>query len=539
MTVLRIIIAQLNFPVGDITGNTQKMIAATQQARDELKGDMIIFPELALSGYPPEDLLLRTDFHQQIQQALQAICAQTTGITVVLGYPEKTGAQLYNAVCVIENGNVILNYRKQYLPNFGVFDEMRYFNAGNQTGIFTHKGIRFGIIICQDLWHPEPIAIAAKAGAQIIICPNASPFETTKTQQRENVLQQRIAEQKLPIIYTNLICGQDDLIFDGGSLVMNAQQQICVQGDFFQEQLLPVDIDLNTQQPLATALPAPLTVEEKVYQGLVLAVREYVNRNKFPGVLIGVSGGIDSALVLAIAVDALGKDRVHGVVLPSRYTSELSMRLLNEIIKNFAVPTIGISIENSFQSFLDSLAPVFQDLPKDITEENLQARCRGVLMMALSNQTGNLVLTTGNKSEMAVGYATLYGDMAGGFAVIKDVYKTLVYRLARYRNSISPQIPQAIIDRPPTAELAPDQKDQDTLPPYDILDPILELYIEQDSSVASIIAQGFDENTVKKVIKLIHASEYKRRQAPPGPRVTSRALGRERRYPITLGFNYY
>jgi len=539
MAVLNIIIAQQNFTAGDIAGNTQKVINSIAQARDTLKGDIILFPELALSGYPPEDLLLREDFNLQISSALQQICAQSTGIDVVLGYPEKTAEQLYNSACVIRDGEIILNYRKQCLPNFGVFDEMRYFATGEEPGIFIHKGVRFGIIICQDLWHPEPIAATIKAGAQIILCPNASPFEINKAEQREKVLQEHIAEQKIPIIYSNYVSGQDDLVFDGGSLVMNSQQQICAQGKFFAEQLLPVAIDTQSLQPIATTLAAHLTVEEKVYQALVFSVREYVNKNNFPGVLIGISGGIDSALVLAIAVDALGKDRVQGILLPSRYTSELSMQLANEIAKNFGVQAIGISIENSFQSFLTDLTPIFKDLPKDITEENLQARCRGVLMMALSNKTGNLVLSTSNKSEIAVGYSTLYGDMVGGFAVLKDVYKTLVYRLANYRNSINPQIPQAIIDRPPTAELALNQKDQDSLPPYDILDQILELYIEQDCSYVTLITQGFDEVTVKRIIKLVNASEYKRRQAPPGPRITSRAFGRERRYPITSGFKVF
>ncbi len=539
MPISRIIIAQQNFPVGDIAGNTQKIIASINKARDALKADMIIFPELALSGYPPEDLLLRDDFHQQIKQALINIYSQTTGIDVVLGYPEKSDDALYNSACVIRDKSIILNYRKQRLPNFGVFDEMRYFATGDQTGLFTHKGICVGIIICQDLWHPEPIAAAASAGAQIIICPNASPFEIDKTTQRENVLQQRIAEQKLPIIYSHRVSGQDDLLFDGGSLVINSQQQICVQGNYFQEELIPVEINLNTAQPLATKISAPLTIEAKVYQALVFSVREYVDRNQFPGVLIGISGGIDSALVLAIAVDALGKDRVQGVLLPSRYTSELSMQLANKIVKNFGVSASEISIENTFQSLLNDLAPIFKGLPTSITEQNLQARARGVMMMALSNNTGKLVLTTGNKSEMAVGYATLYGDMAGGFAVLKDVYKTLVYRLANYRNQLNPQIPPAIIDRPPTAELAPDQKDQDTLPPYDILDQILELYIEQSSSVANMIEQGFAKATIERIIKMVNASEYKRYQAPPGPRITACAFGRERRVPITSGFKAF
>lgn len=534
MANLRIVIAQQNFPVGDIEGNEQKIIAAIQQARDELQSGMVIFPELALCGYPAEDLLLREDFLMQCEQSLTKICAQTAGIDVILGYPERTDNQLYNAVCVIRDGRIIANYRKQRLPNYGVFDERRYFTSADQTVVFTHKNISFGILICEDLWDPAPIANAADAGAQLIICVNASPFEITKAEQRTAIARARISEQRLPIIYAHRISGQDDLIFDGGSFAMDAQQKICAQGRFFVEELLSFEINPQNLQPIARPLPAPLSMEERVYQALVFSMREYVNRNRFPGVLLGVSGGIDSALALTIAVDALGADKVHAVLLPSRYTSDLSKALADELLNNMGVHYSDISIDAVFQQFLTDLAPDFKNLPPNITEENLQARCRGVFLMALSNKTGKLVLTTGNKSEFAVGYSTLYGDMVGGFAVLKDVYKTLVYRLANYRNAISPQIPQGIIDRPPTAELAPNQLDEDTLPPYSVLDQILALYVDNNRSLAEIVASGFNESIVRRVIKMVHASEYKRRQAPPGPKITARAFGRERRYPITM-----
>lgn len=537
-TKLRIIMAQQNFCVGDFAGNTKKIIEAVTQARDELHSDVIVFPELALCGYPPEDLLLRPDFYLQTNRALEKIKQAVIGIDVVLGYPQQENGAIYNAVCVIRHNKIIQQYYKQRLPNYGVFDEQRYFSVGSTPCIFTSKGISVGIIICEDLWHAEPLAQAVKAGAQLILCPNASPFDLNKADGRISIMRQRVAENHIPIIYVHGVGGQDDFIFDGGSTVIDGEGKICVEAEFYQEQLIPVDIELTKPlKIIPTILPKSISLEARVYQALVLGVRDYIAKNNFPGVLIGVSGGIDSALTLAIAVDALGKDRVRAVILPSRFTSELSMKLANDLVQRLGVQATTISIESSFASFLTDLAPTFAGLPVDKTEENLQARCRGIIMMAISNKTGKIVLTTGNKSEMAVGYATLYGDMAGGFAVLKDVYKTWVYKLSHYRNAISHDIPDEIITRPPTAELAHDQKDEDTLPPYETLDKILELYIEQDKSLADIVALGFDQATVRRVLSMVDKNEYKRRQAAIGPRITTRSFGRERRYPITSKYS--
>jgi NAD+ synthase (glutamine-hydrolysing) len=534
---IRIIMAQLNFYVGDIRENTRKIIEGAVYARDELQADVIVFPELALCGYPPEDLLLRSDFYAQNAQALINIQQAISGIDVVVGHPhkEQTGCA-YNAVSVIRHSNVIARYYKQCLPNYGVFDDKRYFLSGSAPGIFNIKGLTVAVLICEDIWYPEPVAQAVQAGAQLILCANASPFELDKSDMRLRIMHKRIEESNVPIVYVNGIGGQDDLVFDGGSLVMDRNGKICVHGGFYEEKLVIADIDVKAGQPLqiiSSPLPFPMSLEAKMYQALVLSVRDYIEKNGFPGALIGLSGGIDSALTLAIAVDAIGKDRVQAVILPSRYTSDLSMQLANEMVACLEIKSIQYSIESSFNAFLTTLAPEFEGLPADKTEENLQARCRGVIMMALSNKTGKLVLTTGNKSEMAVGYATLYGDMAGGFAVLKDVFKTWVYRLARYRNAISPVIPLGIIKRPPTAELAHDQKDEDTLPPYVELDQILKLYVEEDRSIAEIVAVGFSKDIVQRVINMVDKSEYKRRQSPIGPRITARTFGRERRYPIT------
>ena len=536
MSVLRIIVAQQSIAVGTVRENTQLIIRTIQHVRDVLKADIVVFPELALSGYPPEDLLFRVDFHQQVKSALDEVCQHVTGIDVVLGYPDFQAGQTYNAACVIRDKNIILNYHKQFLPNFGVFDEKRYYATGNKPGIFTNKGVKIGLIICQDIWHPEPIEQAKQAGAQVILCPNASPFETTKAEIREEVIRERISEQGLPVIYSHFICGQDDVIFDGGSFAMDKDFSIAAYAPFFEETLLPVEIDTNTLKLIPTKITPKTEEVERTYQALVFAVREYVNKNNIPGALVGVSGGIDSALVLALAVDALGKKRVQAVLLPSAYTSELSMRLADELLKNIGVHSTCISIENAYNDFTKDLTPLFKDGLADLTQQNLQARCRGIIMMALSNQTSHIVLTTSNKSETAVGYSTLYGDMAGGFSPLKDVYKTFVYRLAKYRNTITPIIPEEIITRPPTAELAPNQRDQDTLPPYEILDQILEEYVEKDRSISDIVDLGFNEALVRNVIKMIDRNEYKRRQAPIGPRITPRAFGRERRYPITSGF---
>lgn len=531
---IRIIVAQLNFPVGDITGNTEKIITATKQARDEFNADLILFPELTISGYPAEDLLLRLDFQLAINNALIKIQQEVTDIHIVIGYPDYTAEGIYNAVAVIHEQTIIAKYHKQCLPNFGVFEEKRYFKTDSKPCIFKLKNISIGIIICEDLWHPEPIKQATSAGAQLILCPNASPFDSTKPAMREKTLQERIYENRLPIIYAHSVGAQDDLIFDGGSIAMNADGTVAAHAGFYREKLLL--IEATTHSPIKIKpmeLPKPLSAEASVYEALVLGVREYIRKNNFTDVLIGLSGGIDSALTLAIAVDALGKEHVEAVALPSRYTSKLSMELLQEQAKLLDVKLNTLSIETCFQAFLTTLEKTPLD---DVTQQNLQSRCRGILLMALSNSTGKIVLNTSNKSEMAAGYSTLYGDMIGGYAVLKDVPKTLVFKLAHYRNTVSPAIPEKIIERPPTAELAPNQKDEDNLPPYEILDSIITLYVEQDKSCSDIIAAGFAAETVKKVIKLIDRNEYKRRQTAPGPRVTPRAFSRERRYPITSQF---
>lgn len=534
---LKIVIAQLNFLVGDITGNAKKVLAATQQARDELHGDLIVFPELALTSYPPEDVLLRPDFLALTRETLNKLATEVQGITAVIGYPHQSNLGLFNAAAVLQDGKIIATYYKQHLPNYGVFDEKRYFITGSQPCVVPIKGVPIGITICEDLWYPDPMEQAVQAGAQIVCSLNASPYDMEKPALREQVLRQRIEEGKVPVVYVHGIGAQDELVFDGGSMVLNANGELCAHADFFKEKLLPVEFTItNNVQVIPQALPAPLSEEASAYQALTLGVKDYIEKNNFPSVIVGVSGGLDSALTLAIAVDALGKDRVQAVLMPSRYTSDLSMDLAKKLAELMGVKYKTVSIEPSFNEFLNSLNPILQQDITDVAAQNLQARCRGVILMALSNISGSLVLTTGNKSEMAVGYATLYGDMAGGFAVLKDVYKTLVYRLAAYRNSISPVIPQEIIDRAPTAELAYDQKDEDTLPPYPILDKILKLYVENDFTEAEIIHKGFAAETVKHVITLVNKNEYKRRQAAPGIKITPRAFGRDRRYPITSGY---
>ncbi len=534
---LRIIIAQLNLTVGDIQGNLAKLIHAAKTARDTLSADVIVFPELSLTGYPPEDLLFRKSFIEESNAALETFKSEVDGIYCVVGHPHATSQGLYNSCSVIYNKTIIGRYAKQHLPNYGVFDECRYFIPGNTPCIVPINGIPVGIVICEDIWFAGPAEQAANQGARVILAPNASPFEIDKHEQRHLTLAKRAKANNIPIIYANCVGGQDELIFDGGSMAIDQAGKICEHAGFCHETLLPVDIDISSTNTIvsesAFTLPSAL---HRIYDALVLSVRDYIEKNNFPGVLIGVSGGIDSALTLAIAVDALGKDRVQAVMMPSRYTSEISMEDGLQLIKNLNVSNDIISIEPAFTSFLESLNPVFNNKKLGITEENIQSRCRGVIIMAISNQTGKLVLTTGNRSEMAVGYATLYGDMAGGFAVLKDIPKTLVYQLSRFRNSINPVIPERTITRAPTAELAPDQKDEDSLPAYDILDKILDLYLNQEQSPQNIIDHGFDQDVVLKVVSLIHRSEYKRRQSAIGARINHKAFGSDRRYPMTSGF---
>ncbi len=527
--------AQINLWVGDVAGNVDKIIESSSRARDELHADVVVFPELALLGYPPDDLLMRSGLPAYIQQGLERVRAASEGIHIIVGYPEYTDKGMFNAAAVFRDGKHIGNYRKQRRPNYGVFDEKRHFLRGWEACVLDIKGVSVGITICEDLWGPRPAQQAQVAGAKLIINLNASPFQLGKSAMRAKVLRDRVQECGLSIIYVNVVGGQDELLFDGDSMVYDREQGIVSRAADFEEGLYLVEADAEGRcYPVEP--PAPLLSEDGlVYRGLVQSIRDYVDRNGFKGALIGLSGGIDSALTLALASDALGPDRVWAVSMPSRYTAEMSVEDALEQANALNTRCDVIVIEPAFQAFLQTLGPHFSNRSADLTEENLQARCRGILLMALSNKYGYLVLTTGNKSEMAVGYATLYGDMAGGFAPLKDIYKTWVYRLAKWRNRQSevPAIPPRVITRPPSAELRPDQTDQDSLPPYDVLDRIIEAYVEENYSIPDICALGFDETLVRRIASLIRKSEYKRRQSPPGPKVTARAFGRDRRYPIT------
>ena len=534
---LRIAFAQHNFLVGDIVKNTAKVRHLAQQAQVQ-DCDVVVFPELCLTGYPPEDLLLRSSLALRIEHALQSL-TDIRDIVLVLGYPKRIDGQLFNMAGAWLNGECLVEYAKQKLPNYQVFDERRYFEHGTHAATFDYKGHRIGLNICEDIWHPEPVAQAKALGAGLLVCLNASPFHLNKQQQRLALVQHRAQANNLAIAYVNLVGGQDELVFDGGSVAVNSDGVVAYEAPLFEEQLAILDFDnkqqFNTQQQRVPKL----SEEAAAYQALVLGVRDYVSKSGFKGVVLGLSGGIDSALVLAIAVDALGASNVNAVMMPYHYTSQMSLEDAAAEAKILGVNYSIIEIASAVESFSQLLAPAFSGLSKDKTEENLQARSRGVLLMALSNKNGWLVLTTGNKSEMAVGYATLYGDMAGGFDVLKDVPKTLVFRLAEYRNRLAGHavIPQRVIDRPPSAELAPDQKDEDSLPPYAILDAILALYIEHDQSAEAIIAQGFERDVVYKVLRMVDFNEYKRRQAAIGPRITQRGFGRDRRYPLVNGWH--
>lgn len=527
---LRLVAAQLNLWVGDIEGNVDKIIAAALRARDELHADLVAFPELAILGYPPDDLLLRSGVPPAVAAGLDRVRREVHGIHVVVGYPEYAAEGLFNAAAILRDGQLLQRYRKRLLPNYGVFDEKRHFLAGDDACVFDLKGVLVGLCICEDIWSPGPAAECRDRGARLLLNLNASPFALGKSAQRERVLRERARETGLPVLYVNQVGGQDDLLFDGDSRAVDADGRSGFRAPAFEEDLFAVEF---RDGRLHGTLAAPPGEEAVVYRGLTQAVRDYVNRNGFPGALIGLSGGIDSALVAAIAADALGADRVWGVSLPSRYTLDMSNDDARIEAEALGIRYSVLPIEPTFQAVSATLAETFAGRAIDLTEENMQSRARGLLLMSLSNKFGHVVLTTGNKSEMAVGYATLYGDMCGGFAPIKDVYKTLVYRLAAYRNTISPVIPERVITRPPTAELRPDQKDSDSLPPYEVLDPVLEAYVEDSRSIPEIVAMGFEDAIVKRVAGLVRRSEYKRRQAPPGPKVTRCAFGRERRYPIT------
>lgn len=535
---LHVVLAQLNFLVGDIEENTEKIIHAIHTAHNDYQADLIVFPELTLSGYPPEDLLFRHELFERITMALETIKPHTHKIDVVLGYPESTVHGCFNKAVLIRHGEIVSNYYKQKLPNYSVFDEKRYFKPGSTPCVFDLKGIPTAITICEDLWYTSSMTQANMAGAKLMLSINASPFDIHKYKNREKIMASRAKEGNMPILYVNHVSGQDELVFDGGSMVIDQQGTICQQADFFIERLLPVEIAYEQGNVIVKpgTLPAGMSQEEQVYKALVLGVRDYIEKNNFPLAIIGLSGGIDSALTLAIAVDAVGKDRVETLLMPSRYSTDSSISDAIAQVQTMGVKYSIISIEPMFEAFLNSLAEEFKGYSPDTTEENLQARVRGTLQMAVSNKKHAIVLTTGNKSEMAVGYATLYGDMAGGFCVLKDIFKTMVYRLAHYRNSLSPVIPQNVLEKAPSAELAANQKDEDFLPPYSILDQILERYVERNQSAEAIIKAGFNENIVNRVVKMVDRNEYKRRQAAPGIRITERAFGKDWRYPITSGF---
>ncbi|MGQ0656492.1 MAG: NAD+ synthase [Chromatiales bacterium] len=532
----RIALAQLNLIVGDVRGNTARAVEVARKARSQ-GAHIAIFPELTLTGYPPEDLLLRKGLYTQLDDALERLIREVRDIDVLVGYPRRTAGGLYNACSVIRHGRLIATYHKQHLPNYSVFDEKRYFVSGDKACVFDLQGIPCCLSICEDIWVHGTAFQAKAAGARLMLNINASPYHLGKTHTREEILRAAVREGGMPVVYLNLVGGQDELVFDGASMAMNSGGEVVVRAPEFQEALQLIEVsDDGSQLALGGELSEVPTAEQSAYAALVTGVRDYVRKNGFTGAVVGLSGGIDSALTLAIAVDALGHDEVMAVLMPSRYTASMSIEDARAEAEALGVAHHTFSIERPFAAFTDILAPVFSGLPADTTEENIQARCRGVILMAMSNKTGRIVLTTGNKSEMACGYATLYGDMAGGFAPLKDVPKMLVYRLAAYRNALGAVIPQRVFDRPPSAELRPDQKDADSLPPYPVLDQILERYIEHDQTPEEIIAAGFDAGTVRRVARMVDRNEYKRRQAAPGVRISPRAFGRDRRYPITSGY---
>ena len=556
--MLRIALAQFDFPVGVVAANAERITALIAEARDAHRADVVLFPELALSGYPPEDLLQRPDFLAVCEAALARIAAATQGIVAIVGHPESAGAVVFNAASVLRDGAIATTYRKRELPNYAVFDERRYFAAGNAACVFDVDGVSVGLVICEDLWFAEPLAATVALGAQVVLVPNASPFERDKTMQRDALLADRVSESRskgngVAIAYLNVVGGQDSLVFDGASCLADADGHIHPAAAAFEDHLLIADFDPETRTFQRVFWPAE-TDEQRAslaYRAIVRGTRDYLHKNGFRQAVLGLSGGVDSALVLAVAVDALGADNVLAVRLPSRYTSDMSNDLAAGQARALGVRIETLPIAAPFDGFLETLAPLFAGLDADVTEENLQSRCRGALLMALSNKTGRLLLSTGNKSEYAVGYATIYGDMCGGFAPIKDLYKTEVYALCRWRNeqsglgarhsglgeATSNVIPQAVIDRAPSAELRENQTDQDSLPPYEMLDAILFRDIELEQSRAEIIAAGFDAATVDRVLRLVRISEWKRQQSAPGPKVSRRAFDRERRYPITSG-NY-
>ncbi|GAB3098052.1 NAD+ synthase [Lysobacter terrae] len=538
---LRIAMAQFDFPVGAVAKNADRIIEMIATARDEYGADVVLFPELSLSGYPPEDLLLRPAFLADCEAAIDRIAKAATGIVAVVGWPQAAGAIVYNAASVLRDGGIAHTYRKRELPNYAVFDERRYFDVDPDGGncVFDVKGVAVGLIICEDLWFPEPIAQTVAAGAQLVLVPNASPFERDKHVQRDELMAQRVRETGVAVAYLNVVGGQDALVFDGASVVADGDGTVHPAAAAFTDQWLVVDFDPVSRRytPVQWTEDGDESRDALAWRAVVRGTRDYFLKNGFKHAWLGLSGGIDSSLVLAIAVDALGAENVTAVRMPSRYTAGLSNDLADEQCRRQGVRMITVPIEKAFQGFLDALSEQFADKPVDLAEENLQSRSRGAIMMALSNKFGGLLLTTGNKSEYAVGYATIYGDMCGGYAPLKDLYKTEVFALARWRNTVGDLvIPQGVIDRPPSAELRENQKDEDSLPPYDVLDAILYRHVDLEQSAADIVAAGFDATTVDKVLRLVRISEWKRHQAAPGPKVSRRAFGRERRYPITNGY---
>lgn len=535
---MRLVVAQCNLLVGDIEGNTEKVLTLAQEACTRYAADLVIFPEMTLTGYPPEDLLLRPSLNARVREALEKL-QQDTPLPLLLGYPAIRQGRRVNVAGFIAPGKTPVEYCKQSLPNYRVFDEKRYFQPGEETQLVELAGIKLGLSICEDVWHAAPTEAARAAGAELLLSINASPFRQGKHAERLQVLADRARENHLPIVYCNLVGGQDELVFDGGSLAMSDVGEVQAQAPFFGECLWPLEIRREATGCVISGASSPVPTEEAAtWQALVLALRDYVHKNGFEKVVLGLSGGIDSALVLALAVEALGAARVMAVMMPYHYTATMSLEDAAAEASTLGVDYRVLPIATAVESFNALLTPLFSGMPKDTTEENLQARCRGVLLMAISNKHRALVLPTGNKSETAVGYCTLYGDMVGGFAVLKDVSKTWVYRLARWRNAQpdGPIIPERVITRPPSAELAPGQVDQDSLPDYAVLDRILACYVEQDMSAEATIRAGFERDLVYRVVQLVDRNEYKRRQAAPGPRITQRAFGKDRRYPVTNGW---
>ena len=551
---MKIAIAQINCTVGDLSGNAAKILDAADRAK-ALGADLMLTPELSLCGYPPEDLLLREDFVAACGQELEALAGRVHGMRVIVGHPRRVGGKLFNAASIVGDGVVHATYHKRDLPNYTVFDEERYFEPGHDSCLLEVAGTTVAVNICEDVWGEEgrvpahdldarearssvwvataPEA-ARRAGARVLLVLNASPFHLGKQRTRYEIVRARAQETGMAVVFCNMVGGQDELVFDGQSFVVDSDGTLTHQLPAFEEALVVAEFD--GARPCAGEVSPEPTADAGAYKALVLGVRDYLGKNGFPGALIGFSGGIDSALTVAVAADALGADKVHAVMMPSQFTADISVQDSRTMVATLGVRYSEIEIKPVFDAFMASLADSFEGREFDTTEENLQSRIRGTLLMSLSNKFGSIVLTTGNKSEMSTGYATLYGDMAGGFAVLKDLTKKLVYRLARYRNTLSPVIPERIITRAPSAELRPDQLDEDSLPPYDVLDAIVEMYVEQDRSVDDIVGAGYDRIDVERIVRLIHLSEYKRRQAPPGIRVTHRGFGKDWRFPITNRF---